>query len=135
MVALILAGCAFYISEISSSAWCLWHQGSLDAVVYPISHNHIKPPRHTKQGFVAGVEAASAGRAGSLWQYASVSTITPHTSSPSAWHFTSRQPMRSGAKTSAGRVKKDLGRCWQSVVAMGVAVCGVAEECCRVVGE
>ena len=88
MVALILAGCSFYNSEISSPAWCLWHQGSLDAVVDAIAHIHVKPPRLSKQGFVAR-----------------------------------------DATTSAGRAKKDLGRCWQSVVAKAVAVCGVAEEC------
>jgi len=38
-----------------------------------------------------------------------------------AEHFTSRQPMSSGATCSAGRAKKDWGRCWVVVVAMGVA--------------
>jgi len=38
-----------------------------------------------------------------------------------AEHFTSRQPISSGATCSAGRAKKDGGRCWESVVAMGVA--------------
>jgi len=32
-----------------------------------------------------------------------------------------QQPMSSGAMTSAGRAKKDGGRCWEGVVAMGVA--------------
>jgi len=60
------------------------------------------------------------------YEYASVSTITPHSSSPSGWRFTSRQPMSSGATTSAGRAKKLWGRwsgsCWEGVVAMGVAL-------------
>ena len=30
--------------------------------------------------------------------------------------------MRSGKTTSAGRQKKDWGRCWEGVVAMGVAI-------------
>ena len=38
-----------------------------------------------------------------------------------AFRFTSRQPMSSGATTSAGRAKKGWGRVWESMVAMGVA--------------
>jgi len=60
-------------------------------------------------------------QAGSSWEYASVSTTTPHTSSASAWRFTSRQPISSGATCSAGRAKKDGRRCREGVVAMGVA--------------
>ena len=30
--------------------------------------------------------------------------------------------MRSGATSSAGRAKKDWGRCWEDLVAMGVAL-------------
>ncbi|CAK6699847.1 hypothetical protein OGCDGJMD_02740 [Cyanobium usitatum str. Tous] len=33
-----------------------------------------------------------------------------------------RHPMSSGATTSAGRQKKDWGRCWEDLVAMGVAL-------------
>ena len=36
--------------------------------------------------------------------------------------------MSSGATTSAGRAKKDWGRCWEGLVAMGVAVGGSSEE-------
>ena len=32
-----------------------------------------------------------------------------------------RQPISSSATSSAGRQKKDWGRCWEGVVAMGVA--------------
>ena len=46
---------------------------------------------------------------------------TAHSNSPEGWRFTSRQPMSSGATSSAGRAKKDWGRCWEGVVAMGVA--------------
>jgi len=41
-----------------------------------------------------------------------------------AERFTSRQPMSSGATTSAGRAQKDggsAGSCWEGVMAMGVA--------------
>ena len=38
----------------------------IDAVVYPIAHIHIKPPRLTKQGFVAGSAAAIAVAGGLL---------------------------------------------------------------------
>ena len=34
--------------------------GHVDAVVYPITQIHVKPPRLTKQGFVAGGAAAVA---------------------------------------------------------------------------
>jgi hypothetical protein len=44
-----------------------------------------------------------------------------HSNSPSAWHFTSRQPMSSGATCSAVRAKKAWGRRWESVVAKEVA--------------
>ncbi len=40
---------------------------------------------------------------------------------PLACRFTSRQPMSVGATCSAGRAKKDWGREWEGVVAMGVA--------------
>ena len=46
---------------------------------------------------------------------------TAHSNSPEGWRFTSRQPMSSGATTSAGRQKKEWGRCWEGVVAIGVA--------------
>ena len=46
--------------EISSLAWALLGQGSLDAVVDAIAYIDIKPPRLTKQGFVAGGAAAVA---------------------------------------------------------------------------
>ena len=36
----------------------------LDAVVNAVAHNHIKPPRLTKQGFVAGSAAAVAVASG-----------------------------------------------------------------------
>ena len=38
--------------------------GHIDAVVFPIAHIHIKPPRLTKQGFVAGSAAAIAVASG-----------------------------------------------------------------------
>jgi len=46
---------------------------------------------------------------------------------PFAWRFTSRQPIDSGATTSAGRSKKERGRCWEGVVAAGVAL-GMGEN-------
>ena len=39
------------------------------------------------------------------------STITPHSSSPEVWRFTSRQPIGSGATTSAGSFGATLGSC------------------------
>jgi hypothetical protein len=45
-----------------------------------------------------------------------------HSNSPSGCCFTSRQPISSGALTSAGRQKKEWRKCWEAVVAMGVAV-------------
>ena len=36
--------------------------------------------------------------------------------------FASRQPISSGSTTSAGRQKKDWGRFWEGVVAMGLAL-------------
>lgn len=47
-------------------------------------------------------------------------TRSTHSSSPSGWRFTSRQPIRLGATTSAGRAKKDLGRAGKSWV-MGLS--------------
>jgi len=57
-VAWILADCSAAITEISSPAWGLLPHGSLHAVVNAIAHIHIKPPRLTKQRFVAGAAAA-----------------------------------------------------------------------------
>lgn len=37
-----------------------------------------------------------------------------------AWRFISRESLTSGATSSAGRAKKDWGRCWESVEAMGL---------------
>ena len=46
-----------------------------------------------------------------------------------------RQPLSSGATCSAGRAKKDWGRCWEGVVAMGVALGGgFCEEVLRSAG-
>ena len=39
-----------------------------------------------------------------------------------ALRTSSRQPISSGATCSAGRAKKAWGRCWEGVVAMGVAL-------------
>ena len=50
-----------------------------------------------------------------------------HSSSPSGWRFTSRQPMSSGATNSAGRAKKDWGRAGKSLV-MGVVAMGVDKK-------
>jgi hypothetical protein len=36
------------------------------------------------------------------------------------WRFTSRQPISSGATISAGRAKKDKGRCWMGEVVMAM---------------
>jgi len=58
---------------------------------------------------------------GSSCESASVSTTTPHSSSPLGWRFTSRQPISSGASSSAGRAKKDWGSAERVLVAMGVA--------------
>ena len=126
MVAWILAGYSCANTEISSPDWDLLRHGSLDAVVHPIAHNHTKPPRLPAEGFFAGRAAAVAVAGGSSCEYASVSTITPHSSSPSAWRFTSRQPMSAGAPTSAGRAKKDWRRCWEGVVAAGAVLVGYA---------
>ena len=59
-MAWILAGSSAANSEISSPAWGFLCHGSLDAVVNAIAHIDIKPPRLTKQGFVAGGAAAIA---------------------------------------------------------------------------
>ena len=56
----MLAGRPVGSTTKSSPAWGHMRQGSLDAAVFPITHNHIKPPRLTKQGFVAGGAAAVA---------------------------------------------------------------------------
>ena len=53
-----------------------------------------------------GLRRRQPWQAGSSWEYAPVSTITPHSSSPVAWRFTSKQPMSSGATCSAGRTRK-----------------------------
>jgi hypothetical protein len=71
---------------------------------------------------------SSSGTMDLACEYASVSTITPHSSSFERWRFTSRQPISSVATTSAGRAKKEWGRCWEGVVSMGVALCGSAED-------
>ena len=65
-MAWILADCSAAITEISSPAWGLLPHGSLHAVVNAITHIHIKPPRLTKQGFVAGAAAAAITVAGRL---------------------------------------------------------------------
>ena len=82
-----------------------------------------KPPKLAKQGFVAGGAAAMtlAGELG-LAIHLRFHDHASRSGSPSAWRFTSRQPMRSGATSSAGRAKKDWGRCWEDLVAMGVAL-------------
>ena len=46
--------------------------------------------------------------------------LVPGLGNLGANRITSRQPMSSGATTSAGRQKKAWGRCWESVVAMGL---------------
>jgi len=46
---------------------------------------------------------------------------TPQSNSPLVWRFTSRQPMNSGATTSAGWAKKDGGGAGRVLVDMGVA--------------
>ena len=63
-MAWILAGCSSANAEKSSPDWGLLRHGSIDAVVSAIAHIHIKPPRLTEQGFVAGGAAAmpEAGR-------------------------------------------------------------------------
>jgi hypothetical protein len=94
----------------------------IHAVVNAITHIDVKPPRLTKQRFVAGAAAAMPVAGGVVLGIRPVSTITAHSSSPEGWPFTSRQPMRSGATCSAGRQKKNWGRYWESVVAMGVAL-------------
>ena len=47
--------------------------------------------------------------------------LVPGLGNLGANRITSRQPMSSGATCSAGRQKKDWGRCWEGLVAMGVA--------------
>ena len=59
-MAWILAGSSAANSSISSPAWGFLCHGSLDAVVNAVAHIHVKPPRLTKQGFVAGGAAAVA---------------------------------------------------------------------------
>ena len=59
-MAWILAGSSCANSEISSPAWGFLGHGSLDAVVDAITHIHVKPPRLSKQGFVARAAAAVA---------------------------------------------------------------------------
>ena len=45
-------------TEISNTGWCLLHHGSLDAVVYPITHVHIPMPRLPKQRLITGAAPA-----------------------------------------------------------------------------
>ena len=68
-------------------------------MVNAIAHIHIKPPSLTKQGFVAGGAAAIAVAGGVVL----------------------------GATSSAGRQKKEWGRCWEGVGAIGVALGEVAD--------
>ena len=79
-VAWEMAGRPVASTPISSPAWGLLLHGSLHAVVNAIAHIDIKPPRLTKERFVAGGAAAvavagrvvlgatcSAGRAKKAW--------------------------------------------------------------------
>ena len=92
-VAWILAGYSCANSEKSSPAWGLLRQGSLDAVVNAIAHINVKSPRLTKQGFVAGGAAAVAVTGG----LALAIRLRFHNDAPQQ-------------------------RCWEGVVAMGVAL-------------
>ena len=56
-----------------------------------------------REKFLSEMEVVVSWQAGSSWEYASVSTITPHSNAPEGWRFTSRQPISSVATTSAGR--------------------------------
>ena len=55
-----MAGRPVASTPISSPAWGLLLHGSLHAVVNAIAHIHVKPPRLTKERFVAGATAAVA---------------------------------------------------------------------------
>ena len=76
-----------------SSEGCLTINHSFHAVVNAIAHIHIETTRLTKERFVAGGAAAIAVAGGVVL----------------------------GATCSAGWQKKDWGRCWEGVVAIGVA--------------
>ena len=57
-MAWILAAAPITNTEISNTGWCLLHHGSLDAVVYPITHVHIPMPRLPKQRLITGAAPA-----------------------------------------------------------------------------
>ena len=104
----------------------------IDAVVYPIAHIHIKPPRLTKQGLVAGGAAAVAVAGG----VALAIRLRFHNHAPQqlairlAFHQQAADEL--GGDLLGGVGEKGLGgagRCWEVVVALGVAIYGSAKEC------
>jgi len=67
----------------------------------------IRSPTLKSENHTCVFAVSAMVQAGSSWEYASVSTSTPHSNAPFAWRLTSRQPIGSGATCSAGRAKKD----------------------------
>jgi len=91
-------------------------------VVNAIAHIDVEASRLTKQRFVAGSAASVAVKGGVILGIRlRFHKYAPKNCSPLGWHFTSRQPISSGATTSAGRAKKDWGSAGRVLVAMGVA--------------
>jgi len=90
-------------------------------VVNAIAHIDVKASMLTKERFIAGGAAAVSVASGVvLGKRLRFHNHAPqHLAIVLALH--QRQPIRSGATCSAGRAKKDGGRCWEGVVAMGVA--------------
>ena len=85
---------------------------------------HIKTADSPNRASLLGLRRLCPWQAGSLWQYASVSTITPHSNAPEGSRFTRRQPISSGATAWAGRVKKLWGRVGKSSMDWGLARAG-----------
>ena len=90
-------------------------------MVYPIAHIDVKPPRLTKERFVAGDAAAVAvtGRVVLGIRFRFHNHAPEQLAIRLAFHQQTADGL--GTTSSAGRAKKLWGRCWEGVVAMGVA--------------
>ena len=93
----------------------------VDAVVDAIAHIHIKPPRLPKQGFVARGAAAMpmAGRLALAIRLRFHNHAPQQLPSGLALHQQAADEF--GGNLLAVGQKKFWGRCWESLVAMGVA--------------
>ena len=101
-------------------------------MVNAITHIHIKPPRLTKQGFVAE-GAAAVAVAGGL---ALAIRLRFHNHAPEqltrglAFHQQAADEL--GGDDLGGAGEEGLGDCWESVVAMEVAwVRSLMPPCCQ----